>query len=215
MVETRRFILEERRFWIADVSQNLVTSPGARHALLNLTLQAQSTGPRLLHPVATSKWRTAAILGAAQACPHQLRASGDPGGTCSRSPKERQCEQCCGGTSSGDFQARPGGGEGDRLKLQAGVVAPLFYRGSGTTEPLRGEVRVSEDDDRVISVDVIILARSLILRRRRALKGRRCRAVACTALSGEPPRAKTGFGRQPAAVSGTLQASATPMLTGL
>ncbi|KAG0427671.1 hypothetical protein HPB47_025293 [Ixodes persulcatus] len=79
-----------------------------------------STGSRLdLDPVATSKWRTAAILGASQACSHQRRASENPGGACSRSPKERQREGRCGGTSSGDVQARAGGGEGDRLKLQA------------------------------------------------------------------------------------------------
>ncbi|KAG0435336.1 hypothetical protein HPB47_018549 [Ixodes persulcatus] len=84
------------------------------------TLLAQSTGSRLdLDPVATSKWRTAAILGASQACSHQRRASENPGGACSRSPKERQRERRCGGTSSRDVQARAGGGEGDRLKLQA------------------------------------------------------------------------------------------------
>ncbi|KAG0416595.1 hypothetical protein HPB47_006280 [Ixodes persulcatus] len=84
------------------------------------TLLAQPTGSRLdLDPVATRKWTTAAILGASQACSHQRRASENPGGVCFRSPKERQRERRCGGKSSGDVQARAGGGEGDRLKLQA------------------------------------------------------------------------------------------------
>ncbi|KAG0414555.1 hypothetical protein HPB47_008290 [Ixodes persulcatus] len=84
------------------------------------TMGTESTGSRLdLDPVATSKWTTAAVLGASQACSHQRRASENPGGVCFRSPKERQRERRCGGKSSGDVQARAGGGEGDRLKLQA------------------------------------------------------------------------------------------------